>query len=158
MGPLLAGEHFSVWRRPAIHDDRSVINGILLVLRAGATQAGLSERFPSSPTCYRRFSKWVNVGEAYSEKILEALARDLEERGAINFSECFRDGTSVVAKWNTTVGQPIRIIGVRAYDSDPLDSALATQRIEIIVPHRRNRNRKATQDGHPAVVSPMLEN
>jgi transposase len=31
-------------------------------------------------------------------KILEELARDLEERGAINLSECFIDGTFVVAK------------------------------------------------------------
>ena len=48
-----------------------------------------------------------------------------------------------------TVGQPRRIIGDRAYDSDPLDNALATQGIEMIAPHRRNRKRKATQDGRP---------
>ena len=43
-----------------------------------------------------------------------------------------------------TVGQPRRIIGDRAYDSDPLDNALAAQGIEMIAPHRRNRKRKAT--------------
>lgn len=48
-----------------------------------------------------------------------------------------------------TVGQPRRIIGDRAYDSDPLDNALAAQGIEMIAPHRRNRKRKATQDGRP---------
>ncbi len=48
-----------------------------------------------------------------------------------------------------TVGRPRRIVGDRAYDSDPLDKALAAQGIELIAPHRRNRKRKATQDGRP---------
>jgi hypothetical protein len=34
-----------------------------------------------------------------------------------------------------TMGQPRRIIGDRAYDSDPLDNALAAQGIEMIAPH-----------------------
>jgi len=57
--------------------------------------------------------------------------------------------TLVQATLNETVtlGQPGRIIGDRAYDSDPLDKALAAQGIELIAPHRRNRKRKATQDG-----------
>jgi transposase len=46
-----------------------------------------------------------------------------------------------------TLGRPRRIIGDRAYDSDPLDNALAAQGIVLIAPHRRNRKRKATQDG-----------
>jgi transposase len=46
-----------------------------------------------------------------------------------------------------TLGRPRRLIGDRAYDSDPLDQALASQGIELIAPHRRNRHRKATQDG-----------
>ena len=48
-----------------------------------------------------------------------------------------------------TVGRPRRIVGDRAYDSDPLDNALTAQGIEMIAPHRRNRKRKATQDGRP---------
>jgi len=46
-----------------------------------------------------------------------------------------------------TVGHPRRLIGDRAYDSDPLDEALARQGIELIAPHRKNRKRAATQDG-----------
>lgn len=46
-----------------------------------------------------------------------------------------------------TLGRPRRLIGDRAYDSDPLDQALASQGIELIAPHRVNRHRKATQDG-----------
>src|SRR3954466_3346915 len=34
---------------------------------------------------------------------------------------------------------PEKLIGDRAYDSDPLDERLAEQGIEMIAPHRRNR-------------------
>lgn len=46
-----------------------------------------------------------------------------------------------------TVGRPRRIIGDRAYDSDPLDEALAAQGVELIAPHRKNRKKPPTQDG-----------
>ena len=46
-----------------------------------------------------------------------------------------------------TVGRPRRLVGDRAYDSDPLDEALARQGIELIAPHRKNRKKAATQDG-----------
>ncbi len=43
--------------------------------------------------------------------------------------------------------EPERLIGDRAYDSDPLDEALAERGIEMISPHRRNRKKPKTQDG-----------
>jgi transposase len=43
--------------------------------------------------------------------------------------------------------EPERLIGDRAYDSDPLDGALEERGIEMIAPHRRNRKKKKTQDG-----------
>ena len=43
--------------------------------------------------------------------------------------------------------KPTRLIGDRAYDSDPLDAQLASQGIELIAPHRYNRSKPATQDG-----------
>jgi transposase len=45
-----------------------------------------------------------------------------------------------------TVGRPRRLIGDRAYDSDPLDLRLAAQGIELIAPHKRNRIKPVTQD------------
>ena len=42
---------------------------------------------------------------------------------------------------------PVRLIGDKAYDSDPLDQQLAEQGIDMIAPHRRNRRRPRTQDG-----------
>ena len=45
---------------------------------------------------------------------------------------------------------PQRLIGDKAYDSDPLAERLWEQRgIELIAPHRRNLTRPATQDGRP---------
>ena len=82
--------------RPRVHDDRSVMNGILWVLRTGACWAELPDHFPSSSTCYRRFSTWVKAG--VFRKILEALAQDLEQRGNIDLKECFIEGTFTVAK------------------------------------------------------------
>jgi transposase len=43
--------------------------------------------------------------------------------------------------------EPKRLIGDRAYDSDPLNAALEERGIELIAPHRRNRKKPKTQDG-----------
>ncbi len=43
--------------------------------------------------------------------------------------------------------QPKRLIGDKAYDSDPLDAELAERGIELIAPHRANRKKAPTQDG-----------
>ena len=40
-----------------------------------------------------------------------------------------------------TAGQPERLIGDKAYDSDPLDAELAERGIELIAPHRSNRKK-----------------
>jgi transposase len=44
--------------------------------------------------------------------------------------------------------KPRRMIGDRAYDSDPLDRYLRQKyRIRLIAPHKYNRRRENTQDG-----------
>ena len=43
---------------------------------------------------------------------------------------------------------PERLMGDNAYDSDALDANLATQGVEVIAPHRSNRQHQ-TQDGRP---------
>jgi transposase len=43
--------------------------------------------------------------------------------------------------------EPTRLIGDKAYDSDPLDTQLAERGIDVIAPHRSNRVIPATQDG-----------
>jgi transposase len=46
-----------------------------------------------------------------------------------------------------TTEQPERVIGDKAYDSDPLDAELKEQGIEMIAPHKSNRKKARTQDG-----------
>ena len=77
-------------------DARAVMNGILWILRSGARWQDLPDRYPSYQTCHRRFQQWVDSG--VFDHILQALADDLLERGQLDLSECFIDGTFVVAK------------------------------------------------------------
>lgn len=43
--------------------------------------------------------------------------------------------------------RPRRLIGDKAYDSDPLDEELAAFETEMIAPHKANRKKSKTQDG-----------
>ena len=93
-------------------DSREVLNGILWVLRTGAPWRDLPGRYPPYQTCHRRFQRWVEEGVLAS--VLEALAEDLEKRGNLGLSECFIDGTFVVAKkGGTSVGKTKRGKGTK---------------------------------------------
>jgi transposase len=75
---------------------REVLNAILWILRTGAQWADLPERYPPYQTCHRRFQRWVRDGTL--EHVLAVLDQDLKERGGLDLSECFIDGTFVAAK------------------------------------------------------------
>jgi transposase len=79
------------WREP-----REVLGGILWVLRTGAPWKDLPQRYPPYQTCHRRFQHWCRNGTL--KRILNALAEDLYERGGIDLTECFIDGTFTGAK------------------------------------------------------------
>jgi len=92
-------------------NNREVLNGILWVLRTGAAWQDLPDRYPSPATCHRRFQEWQREGVL--EKILTSLADDLKERGKLDLSECFIDGTFVAAKkgdgqWERPSGAKVR--------------------------------------------------
>ena len=93
--------------RPA----REVLNGILWILRTGAPWKDMPERYPPYQTCHRRFQQWDREG--VMDTILRKLAHDLKERGDLDLSECFIDGTFVVAKkgalgWERPSGAKVR--------------------------------------------------
>jgi transposase len=79
------------WRDP-----RDVLNGILWILRTGAPRNDLPDRYPPHHTCHCRFQSWVRDGTL--ESVLQALARDLQERGGIDLTESSIDGTFAGAK------------------------------------------------------------
>lgn len=79
------------WRDP-----RDVLNAILWVLRTGAPWADLPRRYPPPQTCHRRFQKWVKEGVL--EAVLRGLAENLRERGQLDLTEAYVDGSHAGAK------------------------------------------------------------
>jgi transposase len=121
LGPLLpelpkrADGRGRPWR-----DAREVLNGVLWVLRTGAPWRDLPKRYPPYQTCHRRFQRWARDGTL--ERVLATLAEDLRERGDLDLSECFIDGTFVVAKKGDSTWE--RPSGARARSSWQLQIAL----------------------------------
>jgi len=81
--------------RPRI-ESRAILNGILWVMRTGAPWHDMPKRYPPYQTCHRRFQEWVKAGTF--ESILRKLVEDVKERGDLDLTECFIDGTFVMAK------------------------------------------------------------
>ncbi len=77
-------------------EPRAVLEGICWILRTGAQWADLPERYPPYQTCHRRFQEGERNGVL--QQVLETLAQDLEQRGELDLSECFIEGTFVAAK------------------------------------------------------------
>jgi transposase len=155
-------------------DTRAVLNGVLWVLRTGAPWHDLPHRYPPYQTCHRRFQQWQRSG--LFERLLQTLAEDLRDRGKLDLSEAFIDASFSSAKkgalvsalqnaakaaksWQSQTVEPTlqrcflretpkRLIGDKAYDSDPLDQRVREHlQVELIAPHRWNRSRPVTQDG-----------
>lgn len=101
-------------------DTRAVFNGVLWILRTGAPWMDLPERYPPYQTCHRRFQSWSRDGTLI--KVLQALAEDLRDRGRIDLSECFIDGTFVPAKKGGFASE--KLSGARARRSWQLQTAL----------------------------------
>ena len=96
--------------RPRV-DDRKILDAILWVMRTGAPWHDMPEKYPPYQTCQRRFQEWVHTG--VFKNILKSLAKDLKERGDLDLSECFIDGTFVIAKkgdrgWERPSGAKVR--------------------------------------------------
>jgi transposase len=77
-------------------DRRTVLNGILWILRTGAPWQDLPAQYGPYQTVHRRFQNWVR--SKVLEGVLLAVAQDLKDRGGIDLRECFIDGTFVPAK------------------------------------------------------------
>jgi transposase len=94
------------WRDP-----RDVLNGILWILKTGAPWHDLPDRYPPYQTCHRRYQAWVRAGVL--DRLLFALAEDVRTRGGLDLSECFIDGSFVIAKkgaqgWAPPSGAKVR--------------------------------------------------
>jgi transposase len=77
-------------------ETRSVLNGVLWILRTGAQWPELPKKYPAYQTCHRRFQQWVRSGQL--NKGLRALARELHGHGLLPPEEGLLDGTFASAK------------------------------------------------------------
>lgn len=80
--------------RPA-HDHRSVLNGILWVLRTGAPWRDLPAQYGSWKTVYSRFRRWREAG--IWDRILRDLQAEAAHTGDVDDTLAFIDGTNVRA-------------------------------------------------------------
>jgi transposase len=81
--------------RPRV-PSRGVLDGVLWILWTGAPWKALPRQYPPYQTCHRRMQEWVE--QRAFRKILRALAEDLRDRGKIDLTETFIDGTYAGAK------------------------------------------------------------
>ena len=94
--PILRPQRRSDGRGRPWRDTRAVLNGILWVLGTGAQWRELPKKYPPYQTCHRRFQQWVREGKL--ERILRALARELQARGKLQLEEAFIDASFTGAK------------------------------------------------------------
>jgi transposase len=77
-------------------ENRVVFEGILWILRTGARWEDLPRKYSSGSTCWRRLRDWEEQGiwlQAW-----RAFLGELDEKGQLEWSECFADGSFAPAK------------------------------------------------------------
>ena len=80
--------------RPA-KNDRTVLNGILWILRTGSPWRCLPERYGSWKTVSSRFYRWQRAG--VRDRVLSSLQRQADANGRLDWSLHFVDSTVVRA-------------------------------------------------------------
>lgn len=82
-------------------DKRKVFEGILWILRTGAPWADLPKQYPSPSTCWRRLRDWEEQDVWLN--VWRAFLAELDEKGQLDWSEAFADGSFAPAKKGATV-------------------------------------------------------
>ena len=95
IAPFFAPQDMSKGGRPRC-DPFLVLEGILWVLVTGAPWWALPDEYPSPATCWRWLHRWQK--ERVWERIERALLVELDDRGGIQWDECFADATFAPAK------------------------------------------------------------
>ena len=80
--------------RPA-HDHRTIINGILWMLRTGAPWRDLPERYGPWRTVASRFYRWQRAG--IWAQLLSAVQAQADAQGQLNWELHYIDGTTIRA-------------------------------------------------------------
>ena len=104
-------------------DHRTVINGILWVLRTGAPWRDIPSRYGPWGTCSTRFHRWTRQG--IWQKALQALQAEADQNGQLDWNVTALDGSYIKAHPHAAGakkgGPPSR----KAKPSKPSDAAEA---------------------------------
>lgn len=84
------------------HDHRTVINGILWILRTGAPWRDLPARYGHWQTVYSRFRRWKQAG--VWERMLGSLQQEAAQDETLDGSVAHLDGSSVRAHQDAAGG------------------------------------------------------
>ena len=76
VGPLLAGRRKDPRGRKPKWDDRSILNGVLWILKTGAPWRDLPPEFGPWQTVYGRFIRWAKQG--VWDEVLRELTKDAD--------------------------------------------------------------------------------
>ncbi len=68
---------------------RAIFDAILWKLRTRSPWYDMPSYYPSHQTCYRRYRQWKHTG--ILPQVLQALYRDLRDRGGLDFQTIFQD-------------------------------------------------------------------
>jgi len=77
-------------------ENRRVLEGILWVLKTGARWRDLPKEYPSASTCWRRLRQWEEHDVWL--KVWRQFLAELDQRGKLDWSESFLDGSFAPAK------------------------------------------------------------
>ena len=101
--PLMPPERFGHRGHPYC-DHRTVINGILWIIRTGSPWRDLPERYGSWKTCYDRLRRWTNNG--LWQRILQCVQANQPDENNVEWHVCVLDSTSIKAHPHAAGAQP----------------------------------------------------
>ncbi len=106
------------------HDHRTILNGILWILRTGAPWRDLPERYGSWKTVYSRFRRWQQAG--IWERILSELQREAAETDQIDGTLTMIDSSSIRAHQHAAGARKKGALRENAWDAAAAASAASS--------------------------------
>jgi transposase len=106
--PLFPPPSPSLRGRPPL-DDILILDAILYKICHDLPWCDLPPRFPSHQTVYRRYRQWQRLG--LWDRLLQALAADLSDRGGFSFTAAYAAGVYKVNidlnHWTVTINPDV---------------------------------------------------
>jgi transposase len=128
---------------------RSVLDGMLWILSTGAPWKALPSEYPPYQTVHRRMQEWVEARVFW--KVLKALAEDLRDRGKIDLTEAFIDGTHAGAKRGALSSELLAVATpLRSWQSQTLAVLRSPLGLRVVRAMKLSSSRKRLASASPA--------